>query len=61
VVLVHGAVANASSWSEVIKLLHGAGITVTAVRADRTTVADKELVRNTAECFGWWAQLGSNQ
>ena len=28
VVLVHGAYADGSSWSEVIKLLHGAGITV---------------------------------
>jgi pimeloyl-ACP methyl ester carboxylesterase len=27
VVLVHGAYADGSSWSEVIKLLHGAGIT----------------------------------
>ena len=40
VVLVHGAYADGSSWSEVIKLLHGAGITVTAVQNPLISLAD---------------------
>jgi pimeloyl-ACP methyl ester carboxylesterase len=40
VVLVHGAYADGSSWSEVIKLLHGAGITATAVQNPLSSLAD---------------------
>ena len=40
VVLVHGAYADGSSWSEVIKLLHGAGIIVTAVQNPLVSLAD---------------------
>lgn len=40
VVLVHGAYADGSSWSEVIKQLHGAGITATAVQNPLTSLAD---------------------
>jgi pimeloyl-ACP methyl ester carboxylesterase len=40
VVLVHGACADGSSWSEVIKRLHGAGITATAVQNPLTSLAD---------------------
>jgi pimeloyl-ACP methyl ester carboxylesterase len=40
VVLVHGAYADGSSWSEVIRLLHGAGITVTAVQNPLISLAD---------------------
>ena len=38
VVLVHGAYADGSSWSEVIKHLQGAGITVTAVQNPLTSL-----------------------
>jgi pimeloyl-ACP methyl ester carboxylesterase len=40
VVLVHGAYADGSSWSEVIKRLHGAGIAATAVQNPLTSLAD---------------------
>jgi pimeloyl-ACP methyl ester carboxylesterase len=40
VVLVHGAYADGSCWSEVIKRLHGAGITATAVQNPLTSLAD---------------------
>jgi pimeloyl-ACP methyl ester carboxylesterase len=40
VVLVHGAYADGSSWSEVIKRLHGSGITATAVQNPLTSLAD---------------------
>jgi hypothetical protein len=40
VVLVHGAYADGSSWPEVIKLLHGAGITATAVQNQLSSLAD---------------------
>jgi pimeloyl-ACP methyl ester carboxylesterase len=40
VVLVHGAYADGSSWSEVIKRLHAAGITATAVQNPLTSLAD---------------------
>jgi pimeloyl-ACP methyl ester carboxylesterase len=40
VVLVHGAYADGSSWSEVIKRLQEAGITVTAVQNPLTSLAD---------------------
>ncbi|HUB22638.1 MAG TPA: alpha/beta hydrolase [Streptosporangiaceae bacterium] len=40
VVLVHGAYADGSSWSEVIKRLHGAGITATAVQNPLSSLAD---------------------
>jgi pimeloyl-ACP methyl ester carboxylesterase len=40
VVLVHGAYADGSSWSEVIKRPHGAGITVTAVQNPLNSLAD---------------------
>ena len=40
VVLVHGAYADGSSWSEVIRLLHGEGVTATAVQNPLTSLAD---------------------
>jgi pimeloyl-ACP methyl ester carboxylesterase len=40
VVLVHGAYADGSSWSEVIKRLLGAGIAATAVQNPLTSLAD---------------------
>jgi pimeloyl-ACP methyl ester carboxylesterase len=40
VVLVHGAYADGSSWSEVIGRLQGAGLTVTAVQNPLTSLAD---------------------
>jgi pimeloyl-ACP methyl ester carboxylesterase len=40
VVLVHGAYADGSSWSEVIKRLDAAGITATAVQNPLTSLAD---------------------
>jgi pimeloyl-ACP methyl ester carboxylesterase len=40
VVLVHGAYADGSSWSEVIRRLHEAGITATAVQNPLTSLAD---------------------
>jgi pimeloyl-ACP methyl ester carboxylesterase len=40
VVLVHGAYADGSSWSEVIRRLHGAGVTATAVQNPLATLAD---------------------
>jgi pimeloyl-ACP methyl ester carboxylesterase len=39
VVLVHGAYADGSSWSEVIRRLHHAGIAVTAVQNPLTSLA----------------------
>jgi len=40
VVLVHGAYADGSSWSEVIKLLHGEGVTAMAVQNPLSSLAD---------------------
>lgn len=40
VVLVHGAYADGSSWSEVIKHLQGAGVTATAVQNPLISLAD---------------------
>src|ERR1700729_2349396 len=40
VVLVHGAYADGSSWSEVIERLHGAGLAATAVQNPLTSLAD---------------------
>ena len=40
VVLVHGAYADGSSWSEVIPLLQAAGMNVTAVQNPLTSLAD---------------------
>src|SRR5437016_1313608 len=40
VVLVHGAYADGSSWSEVIPLLQRAGLNVTAVQNPLTSLAD---------------------
>ena len=40
VVLVHGAYADGSSWSEVIKRLQGAGVTATAVQNPLISLAD---------------------
>jgi predicted alpha/beta hydrolase family esterase len=40
VVLVHGAYADGSSWSEVIRLLQRAGISATAVQNPLTSLAD---------------------
>ena len=40
VVLVHGAWADGSSWSEVIPILQAAGLHVTAVQNPLSTLAD---------------------
>src|SRR6202453_3975461 len=40
VVLVHGAYADGSSWSEVIERLQAAGLTATAVQNPLTSLAD---------------------
>ena len=40
VVLVHGALANASSWSKVIPLLQSSGLKVVAVEIPLTSLAD---------------------
>src|SRR3954467_1647654 len=40
VVLVHGAYADGSCWSEVIERLHAAGVTATAVQNPLRSVAD---------------------
>src|ERR1700720_4309138 len=40
VVLVHGAYADGSSWSEVIERLQGAGLAATAVQNPLTSLAD---------------------
>src|SRR3984885_12273530 len=40
VVLVHGAYADGSSWSEVIERLQAAGLTVTAVQNPLDSLAD---------------------
>jgi alpha-beta hydrolase superfamily lysophospholipase len=40
VVLVHGAYADGSSWSEVIRRLQAAGIAATAVQNPLTSLAD---------------------
>ena len=40
VVLVHGAYADGSCWSEVIPLLQAAGVTVTSVQNPLTSLAD---------------------
>jgi pimeloyl-ACP methyl ester carboxylesterase len=40
VVLVHGAYADGSSWSEVVKRLQGAGVPVTAVQNPLASLAD---------------------
>ncbi|MEA2303052.1 MAG: hypothetical protein QOH43_332 [Solirubrobacteraceae bacterium] len=40
VVLVHGAYADGSSWTEVIERLHAAGVTATAVQNPLRSVAD---------------------
>ncbi len=40
VVLVHGAYADGSSWSEVIERLQGAGLTATAVQNPLASLAD---------------------
>src|SRR3954467_6473402 len=40
VVLVHGAWADGSSWTEVIPLLQAAGLNVTAVQNPLTSLAD---------------------
>ena len=41
VVLVHGAYADGSSWSEVIERLQGAGVPVTAVQNPLTSLAGR--------------------
>ncbi len=40
VVLVHGAYADGSSWSEVIERLQAAGLTATAVQNPLNSLAD---------------------
>jgi len=46
VVLVHGAYADGSSWSEVIPLLQQAGLNVTAVQNPLTSFADDVAATN---------------
>ncbi|MDG4839153.1 alpha/beta hydrolase [Micromonospora sp. WMMD967] len=48
VVLVHGAYADGSSWSDVIPILQRAGLTVTAVQNPLTTLADDVAATNRA-------------
>ncbi|MEU5781423.1 alpha/beta fold hydrolase [Micromonospora lupini] len=48
VVLVHGAYADGSSWSDVIPLLQRAGLTVTAVQNPLTSLADDVAATNRA-------------
>ena len=47
-VLVHGAYADGSSWSDVIPLLQRAGLTVTAVQNPLTFLADDVAATNRA-------------
>ncbi|MEO3771191.1 alpha/beta hydrolase [Micromonospora sp. B9E7] len=48
VVLVHGAYADGSSWSDVIPLLQRAGLTVTAVQNPLTSLTDDVAATNRA-------------
>ncbi|PYC65387.1 alpha/beta hydrolase [Micromonospora arborensis] len=48
VVLVHGAYADGSSWSDVIPLLQRAGLTVTAVQNPLTSLAEDVAATNRA-------------
>ncbi|MGW5578939.1 alpha/beta fold hydrolase [Micromonospora chokoriensis] len=48
VVLVHGAYADGSSWSDVIPVLQRAGLSVTAVQNPLTTLADDVAATNRA-------------
>lgn len=48
VVLVHGAYADGSSWSEVIRRLHNAGIAATAVQNPLTSLADDVFLNDFA-------------
>ena len=48
VVLVHGAWADGSSWSEVIPLLQAAGLNVTAVQNPLTSLADSDAAARRA-------------
>ncbi|MGW1451776.1 alpha/beta fold hydrolase [Micromonospora sp. NPDC002411] len=48
VVLVHGAYADGSSWSDVIPILQRAGLTVTAVQNPLTSLADDVAATNRA-------------
>jgi hypothetical protein len=59
VVLVHGAFADASSWSQVIQRLQAAGHPVSAVQLDLASLADdvartRTVQRRTARP-SWWA------
>ncbi|WUR56842.1 alpha/beta hydrolase [Micromonospora chokoriensis] len=48
VVLVHGAYADGSSWSDVIPILQRTGLTVTAVQNPLTSLADDVAATNRA-------------
>jgi pimeloyl-ACP methyl ester carboxylesterase len=48
VVLVHGAYADGSSWSEVIKRLHEAGISATAVQNPLAALAEDAFLNDFA-------------
>jgi hypothetical protein len=53
VVLVHGAYADGSSWSEVIGRLQGGGLTATAVQNPLTSLAD-----DVAHTTSWRCKMG---
>ena len=59
VVLVHGAYADGSSWSEVIKRLDQAGITaqVHEIYASRPGVTSDDLDGLTVQAPDWWFNL----
>src|SRR5437879_1908858 len=61
VVLVHGAYADGSSWSEVIPLLQRAGLNVSAVQNPLTSLADdvedrKSVVEGKSGESGGWGE-----
>jgi pimeloyl-ACP methyl ester carboxylesterase len=51
VLLVHGALVDASSWSQVIQLLQSRGFNVLAVQIPLTSVADDVAVTNDALAY----------
>jgi len=59
VVLVHGAYADGSCWSEVIARLQAAGVTATAVQNPLRSVADdvaatRRIPAGTPSRRSWW-------
>ncbi len=51
ILLVHGALVDASSWSQVIQLLQSRGLNVLAVQIPLTSVADDVAVTNDALAY----------